>query len=177
MQILAFGASNHRNSINKSLAAYAANIVKIKHDNSEVEVIDLNSFIMPIYSEDYEQDNGIPPAAHLFYNKITNANLLIISFAEHNGSYTAAYKNIFDWTSRINQKIFQDKKVVALSTSPSKNGGASVLASFTSSAKYFGAQLVANMSIGSFYEVFDQKKNILTDAKIKSELEKILQEI
>ena len=47
-KILAFGASNSINSINKRLASYTAKMI------SPVEsvIIDLNDFEMPIYSED-----------------------------------------------------------------------------------------------------------------------------
>ncbi|MGB1252044.1 MAG: NADPH-dependent FMN reductase, partial [Candidatus Promineifilaceae bacterium] len=50
MTILAFGASNSRNSINKALVTYAATLI-----NNDVEIIDLNDFEMPIYSQDREQ--------------------------------------------------------------------------------------------------------------------------
>ena len=50
-KILAFGASNSINSINKRLASYTAKMI------SPVEsvIIDLNDFEMPIYSEDREK--------------------------------------------------------------------------------------------------------------------------
>ena len=53
-KILAFGASNSINSINKRLASYTAKMI------SPVEsvIIDLNDFEMPIYSEDREKKRG-----------------------------------------------------------------------------------------------------------------------
>jgi len=59
----------------------------------------------------------VPDLAHQFYKKIGEADALLISFAEHNGSYTAVFKNLYDWTSRIDMKVYQDKPVVMLSTS------------------------------------------------------------
>ena len=50
-KILAFGASNSKNSINNKLATYTVN--KIAPDESII--IDLNDFEMPIYSEDREK--------------------------------------------------------------------------------------------------------------------------
>ena len=55
-KIVAFGASSSSNSINKKLATYAAQQIK----NSNIKILDLNNFEMPIYSEDYERLNGIP---------------------------------------------------------------------------------------------------------------------
>ena len=61
-KILAFGASNSKNSINNKLATYTVN--KIAPDESII--IDLNDFEMPIYSEDREKIGGIPEKALKF---------------------------------------------------------------------------------------------------------------
>tara|TARA_B110000459_G_scaffold49667_1_gene55508 strand:- start:1529 stop:1678 length:150 start_codon:yes stop_codon:yes gene_type:complete len=47
-KIVAFGASSSVNSINKQFASFVAN----KISNSELIILDLNDFEMPIYSED-----------------------------------------------------------------------------------------------------------------------------
>jgi len=54
MKIIAFGASSSRQSINKQLATYAASLVAA----AEVEVLDLNDFEMPIFSQDKETELG-----------------------------------------------------------------------------------------------------------------------
>ena len=92
-KIIAFGASSSKTSINKQFAVYAANEFK----GATVEVLDLNDYEMPVFSVDKEKESGIPQLAHDFFSKIGSADLLVISFAEHNGSYSAAFKNIFDW--------------------------------------------------------------------------------
>lgn len=35
-----------------------------------------------------------------------------MSCAEHNGNYTVAYKNLFDWASSKNQNVYQGKSIV-----------------------------------------------------------------
>jgi NAD(P)H-dependent FMN reductase len=60
-------------------------------------VLDLNDYEMPIYSIDRETEDGIPEEAQRFYDELGAVDAILISFAEHNGAYTAAYKNIFDW--------------------------------------------------------------------------------
>ena len=102
-KILAFGASNSRNSINKKLASYAA----MQIENADVELIDLNDFEMPIYGIDKENEDGIPQLAYKFKEHILNSDAIVISFAEHNGAYTAAFKNVFDWISRIEKNILK----------------------------------------------------------------------
>lgn len=114
MKVIAFAASNSKNSINKQLATYAAQQLI----DADIEILDLNDFEMPIFSEDREKEFGQPAQAKAFLEKIVQADALIISFAEHNGLYSAAYKNIFDWVSRIDTKVYQNTKTVMLATSP-----------------------------------------------------------
>jgi NAD(P)H-dependent FMN reductase len=64
---------------------------------------------MPIFSIDVEAATG-PTLATDFFNKLGTADLLVISFAEHNGAYSAAFKNIFDWISRIHATTFKKNK-------------------------------------------------------------------
>jgi NAD(P)H-dependent FMN reductase len=159
-KIIAFGASSSKTSINKQLATYAANQFK----DVEVEILDLNDYEMPIFSTDKETDNGIPQLAHDFYSKLGTADLIVISFAEHNGAYSAAFKNIFDWTSRINAKTFQEKLTLLLSTSPGPRGGSSVLEIAKNRFPFQGAVVKGSFSLPSFYENFDAVNGIINDA-------------
>ncbi len=165
MKVIAFAASSSRNSINKKLATYAANLI----DNADVEVLDLNDYELPLFSEDREQALGKPQIARDFLAKIASADGLVISFAEHNGTYSAAYKNLFDWCSRI-QKVFQGKTMILLSTSPGARGGASVLDQAVKSAPYFDGKVIGSLAIPSFYEHFDVEQGCLTDSDLKSQL-------
>lgn len=166
MKILAFGASNSKNSINKALAQFTATLVP----NADVEVLDLKDYALPIYSEDLEKELGQPEQAKRFFEKIGAADGLVVSFAEHNGSYTAVYKNLFDWLSRIDQKVFQNKPAIYLATSPGPGGAGSVLASAKGSAQFFGVELRAAVSVGNFYDVFDNITGRITDPGVLSEL-------
>jgi NAD(P)H-dependent FMN reductase len=166
MKVLAFAASNSRSSINKALVTYASSLL----EHAEIDVIDLNDYEMPIYSSDRENDSGIPQLAHDFYNKISAADAVIISFAEHNGSYTAAYKNLFDWTSRIDPKVYQDKPTVLLATSPGPGGAGGVLAAAKGSAPYFGMDVKADLSVAKFFDEFDVEKGTLKNAAMNDQL-------
>lgn len=166
MNVLTFVASSSRQSINKQLATYVASLIP----NANVNVVDLNDFEMPIYSSDRETESGIPEQAQRFFNIIGEADVIVVSFAEHNGSYTAAYKNIFDWASRINQKVYQNKKMVLLSTSPGPGGAKSVLAQAVGSAPFFAADVKASYSLPSFYDNFDVEKGVVRNETIKEEL-------
>lgn len=166
MKILAFAASNSATSINKALAEFAATLVPL----AEIEILDLRDFDLPLYSVDLETEIGIPPAAKRFLDRIGAADAIIVSFAEHNGSYIAAYKNLFDWASRLDQRVFQGKPALYLSTSPGPGGAASVLAQAKGSARFFGAELKAAVSVGSFHQVFDLTSGRVTDPAILAKL-------
>lgn len=173
MKILAFAASSSRQSINKQLVMHAAQTLKSEYvPTADIDLIDLNDFEMPIYSIDRENESGIPDEAHRFYEKIGTADALLISYAEHNGSYTAAYKNIFDWASRIQMKVFQDKPMVIMSTSLGPNGGQNVLKSALDSAPHFGADVKGHFKVGPFGKVFEDGR--LSDTELAKQLRSAL---
>ncbi len=171
MKILAYAASNSSKSINRKLVAHAADVLKTEIiTDAEIEMLDINDFEMPIYSSDREEAGGIPELAHQFAAKIGAADALLVSFAEHNGNYSAAYKNLFDWTSRIDPKVYQGKAMVLLAASPGPGGAANVLNSAKISAPHFGAEVKADLSIASFYDVFDMENGRLKDSDIQAQL-------
>ena len=141
MKTLAFAASNHSQSINGALAGYAAARLKMVSPGAEIEFIDINDYEMPIYSMDREKSDGVHPLAQNFFGKIGDADALIVSFAEYNGYVTAAWKNIYDWMSRIDQKVWQDKPIVLLAATPGPRVGANVLQTQEFTAPYFGMDI------------------------------------
>lgn len=176
MKILAFAGSTSRQSINKALATYAATVYKKQFQpDAVVEVLDLNDYELPLYSVDREQADGIPDAAQDFFDKIGAADQLIVSYAEHNGSYSAAWKNIFDWMSRINQGVFQNKPMLALATSPGAAGASNVLKVATDSAAFFAANLKGSLSIPSFQDNFDYQTKTLSNTELAQALHHVLE--
>ena len=171
-KIIAFGASSSKNSINKQLATYTAN----QFQNASIEILDLNDYEMPVFSVDKQAENGIHPLAQEFYAKIGSADLIIISFAEHNGNFSSAFKNILDWSSRINAKTFQEKPMLLLATSPGARGGSSVLDIATKRFPFQGGIIKGSFSLPSFYENFDAEKGI-TKEDLKNQLMGIVNSI
>lgn len=171
-KIIAFGASSSKKSINKQLATFAAH----QFEKADVEILDLNDFELPIYSIDKEKENGIPQLANDFYTKLGTADVILISLAEHNGAYTAAFKNTLDWASRIDAKTFQNKKVVLLSTSPGARGGSSVLEMAKKRFPFQGADVVGSFSLPNFNENFDTENGI-TNQEARNELTRLIRSI
>jgi len=173
--VLVFAASNSTTSINMALAMHAADVLKNElATDIDIETLDLNDFEMPIYSPEREAAGGVPQLAKDFLAQIGAADALIIAYAEYNGHYTAAFKNVFDWCSRVDGKVYQNKPQVVLSTSPGGGGAASVLKAVIDSSGYFGADIKGSLSVASFYDVFDMEAGKLTDPALAASLREAL---
>ncbi|MEM6362636.1 MAG: NAD(P)H-dependent oxidoreductase [Bacteroidota bacterium] len=162
--IVAFGASSSHESINRRFAIFAANQIK----NGIVNVLDLNHFEMPIYSIDREKRYGIPDLAKKFKKHLKKADGIIISFAEHNGSYTAAFKNIFDWISRIEKDVWYQKPMFLLSTSPGQGGARIVLETAVNKFKRMNSNSILHFSLPKFHENFTELEGI-KDSELDTE--------
>lgn len=171
-KILVFAGSSSKSSINKQLAVYAAQQFK----NAELDILDLNDYEMPVFSVDKEKENGIHNLAHDFYNKIGSTDLIVLSLAEHNGAYSSAFKNILDWTSRINNKTFQQKPMLLLATSPGARGGATVLDIASKRFPFQGADVKGTFSLPTFFENFDAVHGII-NPELKNQLLEIVNSI
>lgn len=169
MKILVFAASNSSDSINKKFAISVSKYYKELDD--EKQIIDLNDFQTPIFSKQLEEQEGIPSTALDFAQKIDWADLIVISFAENNGNYNACYKNLIDWVSRIpNRKIYQDKAVFLLATSPGARGAQTVLQIAAERMPFDGAEVLETFSLPEFFKKFEEGKGVI-DNLLRSQLE------
>ena len=173
MKIIAFAGSNSRDSINKQLVTYAANLF----ENAHVEVLNLNDFELPLYSKEREKVLGQPQLAKEFLKKLGSADLIVLSLAENNGNYSAAFKNIFDWCSRIDVKVFQNKPMLLMATSPGKRGGQSVLEIAQSNLPRYGADIKNIFSLPLFEENFDTKTGAITNQDLDNQLKEIIKNL
>lgn len=169
MKILAFAGSSSSTSINRELVKFVLKDFK----EEKINLIDLNDFTMPVFSVDLEK-KGFPDEAHKFLKVIKECDVIICSLAEHNRSYSAAFKNVFDWASRINVKVFQNKPMLLMSTSPGGYGGGNVMNTAKTFFPQFGADIKETFSLSKFYENFDNESGLinpemLNDLKTKIE--------
>jgi NAD(P)H-dependent FMN reductase len=165
-KIIAFAGSNSKTSINKQLVVYVSGLV----ENSQVDVLDLNDFDVPMFSIDLEAVMGQPENAKRLVDKIKQADGVIISLAEHNGAYTSVFKNLFDWMSRIDQKTFQDKPMLLMATSPGARGGASVLTMAKDRFPRHNANIISDFSLPSFNTNFSDGR--ITNPDLNDEIKK-----
>ena len=159
-KIIAFWASSSIHSINKKLATYASSCVP----NAQVAVLDLNDYEMPIFSVDRQNNDGFPDLAYDLKQLLTDTDGIIISFAEHNSSYAAAFKNIFDWISRFTGDIWYRKPMFLLATNNGERGGKTVLEQAHNRIARKNPFNIPHFSLPYFSKTFDEHQGITDDA-------------
>lgn len=161
--IITIGGSTSKKSINKILAEYVGGTVK----DVKVINIDLNDFAMPLYSMDVEESDGFSKETLALNEIVENADGFVISLAEHNGAYSAAFKNSFDWLSRVEGKVWRNKPMLLLATSPGARGGQTVLDIAAGRFPYMGGNIIGALSFPSFYDNFKDGKIVNEDLNSK----------
>ncbi|WP_347372710.1 NAD(P)H-dependent oxidoreductase [Aequorivita sp. Q41] len=158
-KILFFAGSNSSTSINHKLVSFAA----LQLVGYNTQTIKLTDYDLPIFSEDIEREKGFSVNLKMLYNKITEADALVISVNEHNGMVSAFFKNTLDWLSRLDRNFLEGKKILLMSTSPGKRGAASALEYTKNTLPRYGGNVVESFSIPSFYENYSEETQSITD--------------
>lgn len=126
-RILAFGGSLRRDSFNQKLATVAA--AGAREAGAEVTLIALRDFPLPVFDQDLEDAEGMPPAAKALKQLFREHDGLLIAAPEYNSSLTAALKNALDWVSRAETNdepplaAFTGKTAALCAASPGALGG------------------------------------------------------
>ncbi len=163
-RIITIGGSSSKLSINKQLAEYTGSLV----EGVEVLNIDLNDYDLPLYSVDIESESGFPTDLETLNGLVEDTDGIVLSLAEHNGAYSAAFKNTFDWLSRIEGKVWRNKPMLLLSTSPGPRGGQSVMELALSRFPFNGGNIIASMTFPSFGQNF--KDGSVINAELNTKL-------
>jgi len=169
--IVTLSGSSSKNSINKMLAEYAGGLVK----NVTLTKVDLNDFDIPLFSVDVENGQGFSKGVLALNEIIEKADGFVISLAEHNGAYSTAFKNVFDWLSRIEGKVWRNKPMLLMSTSPGIRGGQSVLNIALDRFPFNGGNIIGSMPFPSFNENF--KEGEIVNAHLKANLQILVDEL
>jgi NAD(P)H-dependent FMN reductase len=125
-KILAFAGSTRAGSFNKQLVSIAAEGARAA--GAEVTLVDLRDLPMPLFDEDLEAKDGMPPGGREFKDLLLAHDGLLISAPEYNSSISAVLKNAIDWASRREEgeaplACFKGKTAVIMSASPGGLGG------------------------------------------------------
>lgn len=168
--IITIGGSTSKVSINKQLAEYAGSLV----EGVEVVNIDLNDYDLPLYSMDVENESGFPKDLMKLNALVEGTDGIVLSLAEHNGAYSAAFKNAFDWLSRIEGKLWRNKPMMLLSTSPGPRGGQSVMDLALSRFPFNGGNIIGSMTFPSFGQNFNN--GAISDKELKDKLSGLVEQ-
>ncbi|MCK0159714.1 NADPH-dependent FMN reductase [Allomuricauda sp. F6463D] len=161
--ILVLAGSNSSASINFKLVKYTVSLVQ-DHD---IQTLNMAVYPFPMYSMDYERDNGFSNSLVELKEDIKNSSGLILSVNEHNGNPSAYFKNVLDWLSRLDRNFLEGTKVLLMSTSAGKRGAKGALEVIQNMLPRFGAEIVSTFSLPSFRDNFSDQG--VLDEALKSE--------
>ena len=180
-KILAFAGSLRAESYNKKLVKVA--MEGARKAGAEVTFLDLRDLPLPIFDEDLEKKDGLPPNARKLKDLMLAHQGFLIASPEYNSSVSAALKNAIDWASRPATgpdgkpekplECFAGKVAGLMAASPGALGGLRGLVHVRMILGNIQVMLlpdqVAVMKAG---EAFDEKGN-LKDAKQQAMVEGI----
>ncbi|MBT9188704.1 NADPH-dependent FMN reductase [Zobellia russellii] len=162
--LLAFAGSNSSKSINYQLVKHTVSLI----EGYNVQLLNMVNFPFPMFSEDYERENGYSNSLVELKNDIVKADGIIISVNEHNSGPSAYFKNLTDWLSRVERKFLEDKPVLLMSTSGGQRGGMTALETTEKVLPRFGAQIAATFSLPSYQENFTEGEGITNSELAKA---------
>lgn len=153
--ILAFAGSNSSASINHQLLIYIQ-----KEYLPALNLLELRKLEIPMFAIDVEKNSGFPDSVVQLMDQIKQADTLLLSTSEHNGSYTSYFKTTIDWLSRLDREAFKGKKILIAGTSPGRGGAGGSIELSKRLLERLGAEVVATFSLPSYEHVFENGKLI-----------------
>jgi chromate reductase, NAD(P)H dehydrogenase (quinone) len=175
-KFLMFSGSTRKASFNKKLVKETSKIAKKL--GAEVTVIDLQDYPMPIYNGDIEENSGYPDSSKKLYELIKEHDALVISSPEYNGFPSPLLKNVIDWVSRIDVKVYDGKAAAIISISSGGLGGMRGLLHLRILLNNLNMLVMpGQVSIGNAFEVFNNDgalKNDTHQDMLKSLMSRLL---
>jgi len=129
---------------------------------ADVEAIDVKGLNLPLYDYDIEVA-GPPEGVRILKEKISSADLILISSPEYNRSVPGELKNAIDWASRMGNS-FNGKTVAVFGVSNGRLGTAIMQSHLKEILLHLGCIVVPRpeVYIGNSADVFE-------DGRIKDE--------
>lgn len=160
VRILAFAGSLREQSYNKKLVRVAADGARAA--GAEVTLLDLRDYPLPIFDEDLEAREGLPPNGRKLKDVFLSHDGLLISAAEYNSSLPAVLKNVIDWVSRPESgkpslACFNDKVAALMAASPGQFGGLRGLFHLRAILQNINVMVLPEMrAVSKAHEAFNQ---------------------
>jgi len=175
-KILAFSGSLRKESFNKKLVKIA--MAGAKAAGAEVTYLDLKDIPLPVFDEDLEAADDLPPNGRKLKDLLLANQGLLIAAPEYNSSITAALKNAIDWASRpvpgegpLN--CFDGKVATLMAASPGALGGLRGLVTVRSILGNIKVTVLPDqIAVNKAHEAFNAD-GTLKDAKQQESIQKL----
>lgn len=160
--IALFSGSARKGSFNTQLAESAAQLLSSSKYGATTKMLDLSSYDLPIYNQDLEEAEGMPPGAIQLKQGLEAADGWFYCSPEYNGSMTPLFVNAMTWASRGDKdgpmyKTFQAKVAVVSSASPGAMGGMRALNPNRQLLANLGVNVLPfSVAVGGAFKAFDE---------------------
>ncbi len=117
LKVLGISGSLRKASVNTKLLLQAVDLF----GPAEFTMADIR---LPLFDDDIQQTDGIPPAVQTLSDQIAAADAVIIACPEYNQSLPGGLKNALDWVSRTDGKPWLNKPLAIVNAAAGRSGGA-----------------------------------------------------
>jgi len=124
----------------------------------QIEILNLVSLNLPLYTSIAEEDNGIPNHAKSLRDKLFQNKIFLVVSPEYNGSMPPVLTNAIAWVSRVDKdfRTVFNQKFVALATH-SGGGGNKGNDAMRSMFAYLGANVLSRELICTYKKPCEEK--------------------
>lgn len=171
--IIGIAGSLRENSINRGLLMAA---LEEAPDGVSIQVESIRG--IPLFNQDLEDSEGIPPKVAELKDKIIEADGLLLVTPEYNNSIPGVFKNAIDWLSRpptdLN-RVFGDKPTALMGASPGRFGTAFAQTAWLPVLRFLGVNFWpgSQFYISSAGDYFDTSGR-LVDEKMRNRVRKFV---
>ncbi|MDI1302975.1 MAG: NAD(P)H-dependent oxidoreductase [bacterium] len=172
IQLLAFCASTRKESFNRKL--FSIVVAGARQTGTEVTIVDLNDYPMPIYNGDDETATGMPESAVKLLEILSAHQGLLVVTPEYNGFFPPLLKNTLDWMSRPDPsgqsslRHFQGRIAAIASASPSGFGGVRSLLATRQYLTILGLTVIPDqVTVSQAHKAFAENGE-LADARLQA---------
>ncbi|MEO2011694.1 MAG: NAD(P)H-dependent oxidoreductase [Pirellulaceae bacterium] len=175
-KILAFAGSARKDSFNAKLVRIAASGARAA--GTEVTILDLREFPLPLFDQDLEAENGTPENATKLKRAFMEHDGLLLACPEYNSSITPLLKNTIDWVSRAEEgesplAAYRGKVAALMAASPGALGGLRGLVHVRSILSSIGVIVLPDqIAVPRAFEAFDSDGR-MTDEKRQASVERL----
>lgn len=139
-------------------------LMQVSAGSLDSEIIEIGE--LPLYNQDYDDNNTAPEAYTNFRNKLKNFDAVLFVTPEYNRSVSGAIKNAIDVGSRpYGKSIWEAKPAAVVSSSPGGIGGFGANNALRQSLVFLNmpCMQMPEAYIGNVAKLFDDKGKVTNE--------------